>query len=80
MRNLRVRELLTKLESAEEADVAAGVGTVNIEWYYLRPRSRMLQDQRETLTVPILLHETRPLPTVAVVANYSILEVSNDRH
>lgn len=31
MRNLRVRELLTKLEPAEEADVAAGVGTVNIE-------------------------------------------------
>lgn len=31
MRNIRIRELLTKLEPAEEADVAAEVGIVNIE-------------------------------------------------
>lgn len=80
MRNLRVRELLTKLEPAEEADVAAEVGTVNIEWYCLRPRSRMPQDQRVTLAVPILSRETRPLPTAAVVASYSTLEVADDRH
>ena len=40
----------------------------------------MPQDQRVTLAVPILSRETRPLPTAAVVASYSTLEVADDRH